>query len=126
MEGVIADYGLTLGGLMKFMEDFFGKLGISGLKFKPAYNPYTEPSMEIFGWHQGLGKLIEIGNSGMFRPEMLLPMGLPPDLRVYGFGLSLERPTMIRYKVSNIRELLGHKVDLSFVEAQPAVRLDKN
>jgi phenylalanyl-tRNA synthetase alpha chain len=52
VEGVIADYGLTLGGLMKFMEDFFGKLGISGLKFKPAYNPYTEPSMEIFGWHQ--------------------------------------------------------------------------
>ncbi|KIW09538.1 phenylalanine-tRNA ligase, alpha subunit [Verruconis gallopava] len=126
VEGVIADYGLTLGGLMKFMEDFFGKLGISGLKFKPAYNPYTEPSMEIFGFHEGLGKLIEIGNSGMFRPEMLLPMGLPKDLRVYGFGLSLERPTMIRYKVSNIRELLGHKVDLSFVEAQPAVRLDKN
>ena len=57
---------------MKFMEDFFGKLGISGLKFKPAYNPYTEPSMEIFGWHQGLGKLIEIGNSGMFRPEVRL------------------------------------------------------
>jgi phenylalanyl-tRNA synthetase alpha chain len=48
---------------------------------------------------RGLGKLIEIGNSGMFRPEMLLPMGLPADLRVYGFGLSLERPTMIRYKV---------------------------
>jgi phenylalanyl-tRNA synthetase alpha chain len=105
VEGVIADYGLTLGGLMKFLEDFFEKLGIVDLKFKPAYNPYTEPSMEIFGWHQGLGKLVEIGNSGMFRPEMLLPMGLPPDLRVYGFGLSLERPTMIRYKVSYHRIL---------------------
>lgn len=53
-------------------------------------------------------------------------MGLPPDLRVYGFGLSLERPTMIRYGVDNIRELLGHKVDLKFVEEQPAVRFDKN
>jgi phenylalanyl-tRNA synthetase alpha chain len=81
--------------------------------------------VEIFGYHGGLGKWVEIGNSGMFRPEMLEPMGLPKDMRVYGFGLSLERPTMIRYKVSNIRELLGHKVDLKFVEEQPAVRFDK-
>ncbi|KAF1981911.1 phenylalanyl-tRNA synthetase-like protein alpha chain [Aulographum hederae CBS 113979] len=125
VEGVIADFGLTLGGLMKFLEFFFSCLGLTNLRFKPAYNPYTEPSMEIFGYHKGLGKWVEIGNSGMFRPEMLEPMGLPKDLRVYGFGLSLERPTMIKYAVSNIRELLGHKVDLGFVESNPAVRLDK-
>ncbi|RYP64379.1 hypothetical protein DL771_008773 [Monosporascus sp. 5C6A] len=77
VEGVIADYNLTLGGLMEFMDIFFGKMGISSLKYKPAYNPYTEPSMEIFSYHKGLGKLIEIGNSGMFRPEMLESMGLP-------------------------------------------------
>jgi len=33
----------------------------------------------------------------MFRPEMLEPMGFPKDIRVHGWGLSLERPTMIRY-----------------------------
>ena len=125
IEGVIADYGLTLGGLMLFLQNFFRKLGILSLRFKPAYNPYTEPSMEVFGYHRGLGKWVEIGNSGMFRPEMLEPMGLPPDLRVYGFGLSLERPTMIKYGVSNIRKLLGHKVELSFVEENAAVRLEK-
>ncbi|KAJ6785908.1 hypothetical protein PWT90_09494 [Aphanocladium album] len=125
VEGVIADYGLTLGGLMEFMEIFFNKMGITDLKFKPAYNPYTEPSMEIFSYHKGLGKLVEIGNSGMFRPEMLEAMGLPKDMRVFGWGLSLERPTMIKYKISNIRELLGHKVDLNFIERNPAVRLDK-
>lgn len=125
VEGVIADYGLTLGGLMEFMEVFFAKMGITNLKFKPAYNPYTEPSMEIFSYHEGLGKLVEIGNSGMFRPEMLEPMGLPKDMRVFGWGLSLERPTMIKYKISNIRELLGHKVDLNFIERNPAVRLEK-
>lgn len=96
IEGVIADFGLALGGLIGFMEVFFAKMGIHGLRFKPAYNPYTEPSMEIFGWHEGLGKWVEIGNSGMFRPEMLEPMGLPKDMRVYGWGLSLERPTMIK------------------------------
>ncbi|EEQ86713.1 phenylalanyl-tRNA synthetase alpha chain [Blastomyces dermatitidis ER-3] len=126
VEGVIADFGLALGGLIGFMEVFFAKMGIHGLRFKPAYNPYTEPSMEIFGYHDGLGKWVEIGNSGMFRPEMLEPMGLPKDMRVYGWGLSLERPTMIKYGVSNIRELLGHKVDLNFIETNPAVRLEKD
>ncbi|KAI9656446.1 MAG: Phenylalanyl-tRNA synthetase, beta subunit, cytoplasmic [Trizodia sp. TS-e1964] len=125
VEGVIADFNLTLGGLIGFMETFFAKMGIRGLRFKPAYNPYTEPSMEIFSYHKGLAKWVEIGNSGMFRPEMLEPMGLPKDLRVYGWGLSLERPTMIKYGVNNIRSLLGHKVDLNFVESNPAVRLEK-
>jgi phenylalanyl-tRNA synthetase alpha chain len=96
IEGVIADYGLALGGLIGFMEVFFKKMGIDNLRFKPAYNPYTEPSLEIFGFHAGLNKWVEIGNSGMFRPEMLEPMGLPKDMRVYGWGLSLERPTMIK------------------------------
>jgi phenylalanyl-tRNA synthetase alpha chain len=36
-------------------------------------------------------KWIEIGNSGMFRPEMLRPMGLPENVRVIAWGLSLER-----------------------------------
>ncbi|KAA6415540.1 MAG: phenylalanyl-tRNA synthetase alpha chain [Lasallia pustulata] len=126
VEGVIADFGLTLGGLIGFMEVFFAKMGIHKLRFKPAYNPYTEPSMEIFGFHEGLDKWVEIGNSGMFRPEMLEPMGLPKDMRVYGWGLSLERPTMIKYGVRNIRELLGHKVDLNFVESNPAVRLERD
>lgn len=96
IEGVIADFGLALGGLIGFMEVFFKKMGIHNIRFKPAYNPYTEPSMEIFGYHAGLGKWVEIGNSGMFRSEMLESMGLPKDMKVYGWGLSLERPTMIK------------------------------
>lgn len=125
VEGVIADFDLTLGDLIGFMNEFFGKMGVKQLRFKPAYNPYTEPSMEIFSWHEGLGKWVEIGNSGMFRPEMLESMGLPKGMKVHGWGLSLERPTMIKYGVSNIRELLGHKVDLNFIESNPAVRLDQ-
>ncbi|EDO15344.1 hypothetical protein Kpol_1011p16 [Vanderwaltozyma polyspora DSM 70294] len=126
VEGVLADYNITLGDLIKFMEEFFEKMGVTGLRFKPTYNPYTEPSMEIYSWHEGLGKWVEIGNSGIFRPEMLESMGLPKDLRVLGWGLSLERPTMIKYKVQNIRELLGHKVSLDFIESNPAARLDED
>jgi phenylalanyl-tRNA synthetase alpha chain len=43
-----------------------------------------------------LNKWVEVGNSGMFRPEMLEPMGFPKDVHVHGWGISLERPTMIR------------------------------
>lgn len=91
IEGVIADRGLMLGNLIGILYEFFKKLGITQLRFKPAYNPYTEPSMEIFCYHNGLEKWIEIGNSGMFRPELLLPMNIPPDVNVIGWGLSLER-----------------------------------
>jgi len=122
VEGVVADYGVTLGDLIGFMQTFFKKMGIENLRFKPAYNPYTEPSLEIFAFHPQLNKWVEIGNSGMFRPEMLAPMGFPPDVRVLGWGLSLERPTMIRYGINNIRALVGHKVTIDFVEKSPAVR----
>ncbi len=114
-----------LGDLIGVLHNFFKKLGIENLKFKPAYNPYTEPSMEIFSFHKGLNKYVEIGNSGMFRPEMLRPLGLPENVSVIAWGLSLERPTMIKYGIDNIRELLGHKVDLGMVMNNPICRLDK-
>ncbi|CAG2192171.1 FARSA [Mytilus edulis] len=53
IEGVVADYGLTLGNLMGIIEEFFKKLNITKLRFKPTYNPYTEPSMELFSAHEG-------------------------------------------------------------------------
>jgi phenylalanyl-tRNA synthetase alpha chain len=48
IEGVICDKGLTLSDLIGTLHQFFNKIGITQLRFKPAYNPYTEPSMEIF------------------------------------------------------------------------------
>ncbi|KAH8118357.1 tRNA synthetases class II core domain (F)-domain-containing protein [Phellopilus nigrolimitatus] len=122
VEGVVADRNLTLADLIGFMRTFFNKMGIHDLRFKPAYNPYTEPSMEIFAFHPMLKKWVEIGNSGMFRPEMLEPMGFPKDVRVHGWGLSLERPTMIRYGINNIRTLVGHRVSIEGVEKSAAVR----
>ena len=120
VEGVVADRGLSLGDLIGIITEFFRRIGITQLRFKPAYNPYTEPSMEVFGYHPDLKKWTEIGNSGIFRPEMLLPLGLPPDVRVIAWGLSLERPTMIKYRCSNIRELFGHKVKLEMIRSAPA------
>uniref|UniRef100_A0A914Z260 phenylalanine--tRNA ligase n=1 Tax=Panagrolaimus superbus TaxID=310955 RepID=A0A914Z260_9BILA len=125
VEGVVAEKNLSLGHVIGLFTEFFRKCGIENLKFKPTYNPYTEPSMEIFAYHDGLKKWVEIGNSGLFRPEMLLPMGLPPDVNVAGFGLSLERPTMIRYGISNIRELFGPKINIEMIYKNPICRLEK-
>lgn len=113
VEGVIVDRNIGLGNLIGIMKTFFKRIGLTNIKFKPAYNPYTEPSLEIFGYHPLLKKWVEIGNSGVFRPEMLQPMGLPEDVSVIAWGLSLERPTMIYYGVSNIRDLFGSKVSFA-------------
>lgn len=118
----MADYDLNLGDLIGVISEFFRRIGITELRFKPAFNPYTEPSMEVFGYHPDLKKWTEIGNSGIFRPEMLLPMGLPENVRVIAWGLSLERPTMIKYRFSNIRDLFGHKVKLEMSRSMPIVR----
>lgn len=51
VEGLIIGKDLGLPELKGFIKEFFSKIGIDVLKFKPAYNPYTEPSMEIFVYH---------------------------------------------------------------------------
>lgn len=55
----------------------------------PCNSTYSH--VHSISYHEGLEKWVEIGNSGMFRPEMLRPMGLPADVRVIAWGLSLER-----------------------------------
>ncbi|MEW5309124.1 MAG: hypothetical protein WDW38_001033 [Sanguina aurantia] len=123
IEGLVCDRGLTLGDLIGVLHQFCARLGLKKLRFKPAFNPYTEPSMEIFSYSEQLKKWVEVGNSGMFRPEMLQPMGLPPDVNVIAWGLGLERPTMILYGIDNIRDLFGHKVSLNLVKRNPLCRL---
>eukprot|EP00924_Labyrinthula_sp_SR-Ha-C_P004768 maker-scaffold_1-snap-gene-11.33-mRNA-1 protein AED:0.10 eAED:0.10 QI:44/1/1/1/1/1/3/67/491 len=123
IEGLVADYNLSLADLMGVIKQFFAGCGIHDIRFKPAYNPYTEPSMEIFGYHPDLKKWTEIGNSGMFRPEMLRPMGLPEGVRVIAWGLGLERPTMIKYRFSKIKELFGHKINIDANQKAPLPRV---
>lgn len=60
VEGVVADRNITLGHLLGTIKQFFSRLGIEQIRFKPAYNPYTEPSMEVFAYHPGLKKWVEV------------------------------------------------------------------
>ncbi len=79
--------------------------------------------MEIFGnffinlgFHPILKKKVEMGNSGIFRPQMLRPMGFPEDVSVIAWGLGLQRPTMIQFDISNIKELFGPSVSIKKVK----------
>ena len=123
VEGFVLGKNLSLGDLMNYVHEFFSRIGLDEIEFKPAYNPYTEPSMEIFAKHEGLGKWIEVGNSGVFRPEMISPMGFPEGWNVVAWGFSLERPTMIEYKIDEIRALEGPNVSLNLIENVPICRL---
>ena len=58
---------------------------------------------------------IELGGSGMFRPEVLKPLGV--DVPVLAFGLGIERLAMIRYDISDIRML--YKSDIKWLRELP-------
>ena len=62
--------------------------------WKYTANPLLVVMMLCFPIFVGLKKWVEVGNSGVFRPEMLLPMGLPENVSVIAWGLSLERLLM--------------------------------
>lgn len=117
IEGFVVADGLTLRHLMGVFTDFYGQLGISKIRFKPVFNPYTEPSMEIFGYHDALSKWVEIGNSGIFRPETTLPLGIKQN--IIAWGLALERAAMILFGVDDIRKVVGASTDLQWIRDFP-------
>eukprot|EP01063_Lacrimia_lanifica_P014457 TRINITY_DN21034_c0_g1_i1.p2 TRINITY_DN21034_c0_g1~~TRINITY_DN21034_c0_g1_i1.p2 ORF type:complete len:509 (+),score=236.81 TRINITY_DN21034_c0_g1_i1:145-1671(+) len=121
MEGFVLDYDLSLSNMMGVLKAFFERVGVENLMFKPAYNPYTEPSMEIHTVQNG--KIMEIGNSGVFRPEMLRPMGLPEGVTAIAWGLGLERVACRHYKLDSVHDLFGHRISLPFVKGAGAPRL---
>jgi len=123
VEGFVADRNIGLGHLIGILREFFRSLGITGLKFKPAYNPYTEPSMEIFGFHPVLKKEVELGNSGIFRPEMLLPMGFPPDVTVVAWGIGVERTVAMMYQIRAIKSLFSYDQEIAKSKTYPVCYL---
>lgn len=117
IEGWIMDEGLSIRELMGTFREFYERQGITTLKFKPTYNPYTEPSLEIYGRHPKTNRWIEVGNSGMFRDEMLEPYGI--TCNVVAWGLALERLMMILYGYEDIRDLHGPLCDINFLRSVP-------
>jgi len=94
-EEILIYKNIGLANILGVMEAFFKIIGMTNLLYKPAFNPSTETSLKIFAYHPMLKLWVEIGNNGIFRPEMLETMGFEKDVSVIAWELSLERPTMI-------------------------------
>ncbi|AUV80249.1 phenylalanine--tRNA ligase subunit alpha [Salinigranum rubrum] len=113
IEGWVMAEDLSVRDLMGTFTEFYSQFGITDIQFKPHYNPYTEPSFELFGRHPETDELIEIGNSGMFRDEVLRPLGV--DCDVMAWGLALERLLMLIYGFDDIRDVHGTLCDLDLL-----------
>jgi phenylalanyl-tRNA synthetase alpha chain len=116
IEGLVMAEDLSVRDLMGTFEEFYAHFGITDIEFKPTYNPYTEPSFELFGEHPVTGETVEIGNSGIFRPEMLDPLGV--DCDVMAWGLALERLMMLVTGAEDIRDVHGTLVDLDYLRTE--------
>ncbi len=119
IEGWVMADELSARDLMGTFTEFYEQFGITGIEFKPHYNPYTEPSFELFGRHPETDEMIEIGNSGIFREEMLEPLGV--DCDVMAWGLALERLMMLVTGAEDIRDVHGTLVDLDYLRTEEVI-----
>ncbi|MEM4699418.1 MAG: phenylalanine--tRNA ligase subunit alpha [Candidatus Nezhaarchaeales archaeon] len=114
LDGIYGDYGVTLRHLLGIIEEFASALGLGPVKFKPGYFPFTEPSVEGYVKHPTLG-WIEFVGSGMFRPEVLRPLGI--DYPVAAWGIGVDRLAMAMLGVDDIRDLYTYRLD--WLRARP-------
>jgi phenylalanyl-tRNA synthetase alpha chain len=108
IEGVVMEDGANLAQLIGIIEEFYRRLGFARAKFRPGYFPYTEPSMEP-EVQRSDGRWMELGGSGIFRPEVTAPFGLKAP--VLAWGLGLERVIMAIEGISDIRQLYLSDLD---------------
>jgi len=108
LEGIIAadlSFKHLLGMLKEFAEEI---AGAKQVKFYPDYYPFTEPSVQLSAKHEELG-WIEFGGAGLFRPEMLKPLGI--DCNVLAWGLGIDTLAMFKLGIDDMRELFSSNLD---------------
>lgn len=108
LDGIVGDRGITLRHLLGFLQAFASALDLGEVKFRPHYFPFTEPSVESYIKHPKLG-WIEFVGSGVFRPEVLKPLGI--DFPVIAWGIGFDRLAMIALGIDDIRDLYSRRLD---------------
>jgi len=117
MDGIIVGKGLNVRHLMGFLREFYKKLGLRDVKLWPTYFPYTEPSLEITAYSEKAKDWIELGGSGVFRPEVTWPLGVKVPVLAWGPGI--ERLMLIRYGLEDLRQL--YDSDLGWYRSRPEI-----
>jgi len=105
------------GVYLNFVTAFFETEDLQ-VRFRPSYFPFTEPSAEIdiaFGSGALKGRWLEVSGAGQVHPNVVRNMGLDPERYIgFAFGSGLERLTMLRYGVNDLR--LFYEGDLRFLK----------
>lgn len=126
IEGLVVDKGITMADLKGTLDAFAKKLYGNEVttRFRPHHFPYTEPSAEMDAtcfMCKGAGcrlckgeGFIEILGCGMVHPKVLRGCGIDPDIYSgYAFGMGLDRVTMMRYGIDDLRLMFEN--DLRFL-----------
>ena len=113
IEGIIHEPNASLPMLISTLKTFYSKMGYHDVRVRPAYFPYTEPSVEVEVYWRG--KWLELGGAGIFRPEVTEPLG--SEWPVCAWGMGLERLAMLVLELDDIREL--YQPDLERLSRMP-------
>jgi phenylalanyl-tRNA synthetase alpha chain len=116
VEGLWIDENISFADLKgvytEFLRRFF-EIEDLEVRFRPSFFPFTEPSAEID--MKLKGRWLEISGSGQVHPTVVKNFGLDPERYIgFAFGSGLERLTMLRYGIDDLR--LFFDGDLRFLE----------
>jgi len=116
VEGLWIDEHISFADLKgvytEFLRRFFESDDLA-VRFRPSFFPFTEPSAEID--MKLKGRWLEISGSGQVHPQVVKNFGLDPEKYIgFAFGSGLERLTMLRYGIDDLR--LFFDGDLRFLE----------
>ncbi|MEJ2276653.1 MAG: phenylalanine--tRNA ligase subunit alpha [Candidatus Lokiarchaeota archaeon] len=104
VEGIVIGDNLNLGNLIGLLSKFYEKMGFSKIVTRPGFFPYTEPSMEVSVYYDKIDEWLEMGGSGIFRPEVTYPWGIKEPTRVLAWGQGLGRIAMLYFGRKDIRD----------------------
>ena len=117
MEGIIIDEEMNFRKLLGMLKQFAIEFaGAEEVKFVPSYFPFTEPSCQLNAKHPDLG-WVELGGSGIFRPELTKPLGVKQPVLAWGIGI--DRIAMFKLGIKDIRQLFSE--DLNWLRQQKSV-----
>jgi phenylalanyl-tRNA synthetase alpha chain len=110
VEGLWIDEDISFADLKGVYTDFLRRFFESealNVRFRPSYFPFTEPSAEIdlqFASGPLKGRWLELSGSGQVHPQVVRNFGLDPERYIgFAFGSGLERLTMLRYGIDDLR-----------------------
>jgi len=116
VEGLMVDKDVSFTHLKGILHDFlhhFFEEEVE-IRFRPSYFPFTEPSAEVDIMGKN-GKWLEVLGCGMVHPNVLKSVGIDPEVYTgFAFGMGVERLTMLRYGVNDLRAFFEN--DLRFLK----------